>query len=359
MLVPAALRSDAANLGQVSTTRWAILGPGTIGACFARSLAGSGRGSLHAVGSRDPARAATFAAAYGAEVSGRYADVLGRDDIDAVYVATVHTTHADLAIAALDAGLAVLCEKPVTPDPDRTQAVLAAARRAGRPFLEAYKYRFGPLAQTLRQLVTDGTIGTPLHVDAAYGGVADRGTVRLFDPALAGGAILDVGGYPVSLAVGVAAWAGLLTPDVRGRLVSATGAVGETGVDEWASATFDLGGLVATTHTSIVANQHRGVVVHGSAGTLELTNPWGSRTASGQQLILHGHGDPRTITVDAVDPMAAEADAISEALARGRSEVPEMTWLETSVVADHLATWRAAIDPAQTDGEPGRPGHPD
>ena len=328
----------------IGRTRWAVLGPGVISGYFAHALRRSTSGVLHAVGSRDRDRARLFADEHGAAVSGTYTEILQRDDVDAVYVGTVHTTHAELAIAALEAGKAVLCEKPVTPTPSDTQEVLAVAQRVGLPFLEAYKYRFGPLAARVRQLISTGAIGRPLHVDASYGGAATARTGRLFEPALAGGAILDVGGYPVSLAVGVATWAGLVTTGTRPSLRSVTGLIGDTGVDEWTTAAIDLGGLLATVHTSLVADQLSRVVIRGSAGSLELPSIWGSRTASGVEAVVHTTGAPRRITVPVVDPMAAEADAVSLALAEGRTEVPEMTWAETTLVAETLHLWRAGLD---------------
>ncbi|HEY5980793.1 MAG TPA: Gfo/Idh/MocA family oxidoreductase [Microlunatus sp.] len=327
-----------------TTTRWAVLGPGVISDFFARALPRSTSGALHAVGSRDLSRARAFAEEHGAAVSGSYAEILRRDDVDAVYVGTVHTTHADLAITALEAGKAVLCEKPVTPTPADTQAVLVAAERAGLPFLEAYKYRFGPLTAVVRALIGEGAIGRPLHVDASYGGAAAARSGRLFAPELAGGAILDVGGYPVSLAVGIATWAGLASAGTRPSLRSVTGLVGGTGVDEWTSAAIDLGGLLATVHTSLVADQVPRVLVRGSAGSLDLPNIWGNRTESGTEAIVRTTGSPRRITVPVVDPMAAEADAVSLALAEGRSEVPEMTWAESTLVAETLHLWRAGLD---------------
>ena len=325
-------------------TRWAVLGPGVISGFFARALLRSEHGVLHAVGSREVARADPFAREHGAAVSGTYGEVLARDDIDAVYVGTVHTTHTELAKAALEAGKAVLCEKPVTPTATETRSVLATADRVGLPFLEAYKFRFGPLADELRRMIRGGVIGQPLHVDASYGGVSATRAGRLFDPALAGGAILDVGGYPVSLAVGLAAWAGMIGPDSVPTLLAANGDLGDTGVDEWASAVVDLGGLTASVHTSIRHDQVPRVIIHGSAGAIDLPSIWGSRTDSGTELELRTVGEPRTVRLPSIDPMAAEADAISTALADGRREVPAMTWTETLLVADVLDAWRAALD---------------
>lgn len=325
-------------------TRWAVLGSGVISGFFARALPRSQHGVLHAVGSRDAARAAEFAREYDAPVSGTYADVLARDDIDAVYLGTVHTTHAELAIAALAAGKAVLCEKPVTPTAAETARVLEAASGSGRPFLEAFKYRFGPLADELRRVIESEAIGRPVHLEAAFGGASATRVGRLFDPALAGGAILDVGAYPASLAVGVASWAGWVDSDTSPRVLSSAGRVGTTGVDEWASATVALGGLTAAVHTSIVHHQIPRVIIRGSAGTLELSNVWGSRTDSGPQIIVRTTGDPQVLDLPAVDPMAAEADAVSLALAEGRGEVPQMTWAETSLTAELLDLWRAGLD---------------
>ena len=328
---------------RVPRTRWAVLGPGVISGFFARALARSEFGVLRAVGSREPVRAVAFVREHDATVSGTYAEVLARDDIDAVYVGTVHTTHAELAIAALEAGKAVLCEKPVTPTPADTRSVLATADRVGLPFLEAYKYRFGPLADALRRMIGDGVIGRPVHVDASYGGVAAARVGRLFDPALAGGAILDVGGYPVSLAVGLASWAGMIEPDTVPTLLSANGEIGDTGVDEWASAVVDVGGLTASVHTSLSHNQVPRVIIHGTAGAIDLPSIWGSRTDSGPELEVRTTGEPHTLRLPTIDPMAAEADAISAALADGRREVPEMTWTETLLVADVLEAWRSAL----------------
>ena len=324
------------------TTRWAILGPGAISRDFAQGLVASEHGVLHAVGSSDPERAAEFARNFNAEASGSYAEIVARPDVDAVYIGTVHTAHADLAIAALDAGKAVLCEKPLTHTPEDTARVLDAAARSGRPFLEAYKYRFGPLAEELRSIIRSGEIGTPRHIDAAFGFEAAERSGRLFDPAVAGGAILDVGGYPVSFAVAVAAWAGL---ELTASLLESDGKVGDTGVDEWATAQIDLGGLIASVSTSIVEELSWTVTLRGDLGVIEIPEVWGGRDAGATSLVVTRTGESaRTVEVAGVNPFGAEADAVSLAIAEGRTEIPEMTWAESTLVARILADWRASLD---------------
>lgn len=328
----------------MSKTRWAVLGPGDISGYFARALPRSQYGVLHAVGSASsPERAAAFAHRYGASISGTPDEILARDDIDAVYIGTVHTLHAELAIAALTAGKAVLCEKPVTPTPEATALVLAAAARSGKPFLEAFKYRFGPWAQHLQSLVQSGAIGRVQRLEAWFGFANTERIGRLFDPALAGGAILDVGGYPVSLAVAVAAWIGA---DIGAPTVSAVeGIIGETGVDEYAVADVGFGDFTARVGTAITRELSSTATLRGTEGTISLPNVWATREESGPLIVVQRDGEPeRRVDLTKIDPFAAEADAVSIALAEGRQQVPEMPWAQSTSVARVLEDWRRALD---------------
>jgi predicted dehydrogenase len=326
----------------MTTTRWAILGPGDIGGWFARALPGSAHGTLHAVGSSSPDRAAAFAAEYGAPVTGSYEELLARDDIDAVYISTVNTTHADLAVAALTAGKAVLCEKPVAPTAAEVDRVLGQAAAAGLPFVEAYKHRFGPFARALDAAVADRMIDGPLHLTASFGFANAHRTGRLFDPNLAGGAILDVGGYPVALAVGLAAAAGIDPAELR--ITAVTGRIGDTGVDEHARATITAADFSADVECSIIAELPRSATLRGGTGTIELTDAFGSRDASSASFVLRGDGPERVVAVPTVDPFAAEADAVSLALRDGRTEAPEVPWAHSRSVARLLDQWRAGLD---------------
>ena len=299
-------------------------------------------GLLQAVGSSDPDRAAAFAATYGAPVSGTYEEILRRDDVDAVYIGTVHTTHARLAIAALEAGKAVLCEKPATPDVAETERVLAVAAASGRPFVEAFKTSFGPFADLLRTLVADGAIGEITRLESARGSIARTRTGRLFDPELAGGAVLDIGCYPVSLAVEIAGAARL--PIESATVVRAKGTTGDTGVDEHGSAVVDVGGFEAHLRTSLIADLPDSARLTGTAGSIEIPDAWADRLASPRTLVVHTDGaPPRAIEVPAVDPLATEADAVSVALAEGRVQVPEFPWSHTLATSRILSQWLAAL----------------
>lgn len=322
-------------------TRWAVLGPGAISQDFVRGLRESQHGVLHAVGSSDPARAARFAAEHDAPVSGTYDAVLARDDVDAVYIGTVHVTHVETAVRALRAGKAVLCEKPMSLTLPGAQEVLAAARAADRPFVEAYKFRFTPHFAALRGLVADGAVGPVGSLEASFGFAAAVRTGRLFDAALGGGAVLDVGCYPVSFAVGVAAAAGVevgaptAVEQVRARLTR--------GVDARSDARLVLGHVAADVRTSIVAPRTRRVRIRGAEGTIVLPDGWGGRARSADTIVVRRRGErARTVTVPVVNPMGAEADGVSRALADGALEAPEATWAETLAGVSLVERWHAA-----------------
>lgn len=321
------------------TARWAVFGAGAISTDFVRALPSASHGVLHAVAARDAERARAFAAEHGAPVSGTYAEILARDDVDAVYIGTVHTTHAELAHAALDGGKAVLCEKPLGVSVAETEALIAHAEAAGLPLVEAFKYRFGPFPDRLRRIIETGVLGELTDIEASIGFAVDSRDGRLFDPDTAGGAILDAGCYPVSLAVGIAAWAGLVD---QPRIVDADGIVGA--VDEQAAATIAFGEVVARVATAITAQLPRRAVIRGTLGELEIANVWGSRVESTDAATLTlADGTVEQVRTDTISPMAAEADATILALRERRTQVPEMPWSETLTTARLLAEWRAAL----------------
>jgi predicted dehydrogenase len=332
----------------VSTTtttgpfRWAVLGPGVIARKFLAQLPASRHGVLVAVGSSDPARAAAFAVEHGLPASAGtgYAEVLADPDVDGVYVATVHTTHARLTLDALAAGKHVLCEKPLAPDLASVQAMVDAARATGRSLVEAYKFRFHPQTTALLQLVGEGLIGELTHVDAEYAFRAGAPTGRLFDPATAGGGILDVGGYPVAFAravAGAAAGQRFAEPEQ----LRATGLLGPTGVDEWSVAQLTFpGGVTASVRTGIRLAGRNAVTVYGSRGSLHLEHPWTHGPDSALLVSVAG-AEPERLDFVGVSPFALEADAL--AASAGVGEAPQMSLDDALGNAAVLDRWRAAI----------------
>ena len=336
--------TTAGVLGQAGEkARWAVLGPGTISADFAVGLAQSDLGVLHAVGSSSPERAEAFAATHGASVTGNYEEILARSDVDAVYIGTVHPAHLAQATAALDAGKAVLCEKPLTTSYQDTSALIAHAQERGVTLVEAFKYRFSPLYHELIRLLRDGAIGQIHHIDSAcsFSMPPHVNEGRLFDPALAGGGILDVGCYPVSFAVGLAGALGQGVGEGAAQVRSAVGTIGQTGVDEWASGIFELGAITATLRTGIRMDSPDLLTIHGSAGRIDVPGVWGTRRATGSSAVLHRLGrESVEIETASVDPFAAEADGLVRALRAAQLQAPEMPWADSALTARLLQEWR-------------------
>jgi predicted dehydrogenase len=185
--------------------RWGILGCGNIACQFAADLARVPGNRLHAVASATAGKAAAFAAANGGEAPPSthddYLALLDRDDVDAVYIATTHERHHGLALAALARNKATLCEKPLCLNAHQARelAVLSSTRQVF--CMEALWTRFIPAVEALLAELSDGVIGEPLLLQADFG--IDRPwdpAGRMLNPALAGGALLDLGIYPLAFA---------------------------------------------------------------------------------------------------------------------------------------------------------------
>lgn len=194
--------------------RWGIVGAGRIAHRFARSLALEPRSELVAISCRSSARAAAFAAQHGVPEEGTLSDealggvagsahaaLLARPDVDAVYLALPHSMHLEWAVAALRAGKAVLCEKPLCADAAQARSLVDAARGGTTLLMEAMKTRFTPLYRRVRELVAEGAIGELLRVEALLendmGDRIARGGDYLSDPD-GGGILLDSGIYCAS-----------------------------------------------------------------------------------------------------------------------------------------------------------------
>ena len=185
---------------------WGVLGPGRIARSFVTDLALVPDGHLVATGSRVEERAARFAAEFGGRAHGSYEALVADPEVDVVYVATPHALHDAHVRLALEAGKAVLCEKPMTLDAESTAALFDEAERRGLFLMEAMWTACHPMIRTLLRLLASGEHGTPRQVHASIGfvvpGATDGGeqTGRLLDPALGGGALLDMGIYPLTFA---------------------------------------------------------------------------------------------------------------------------------------------------------------
>lgn len=296
------------------TVRWGIAATGRMAAAFAEDLALVPDAEIAFVGSRDADRAAEFASRVGAAGSGTYRDLLDAD-LDVLYVATPHPQHHAIALAAIERGTPLLVEKAFTATLAGAREVVAAARDAGVFCMEAMWTRFQPAVVAARELVAAGEIGDPVLVQADFG--AHRAydpSSRLFDLALGGGSVLDLGVYPISLAQHV-----LGRPD---RVV-ATGTRFPNGAD--ATAAIHLAhddGRAAALSCSLASATPGSAVVVGTEGSIELCPPFHHPE---RLVVRRGDDEPRTLEHPATGRgYTHQADEVHRCLAAGLTESPVM-----------------------------------
>ena len=326
---------------------WGFLGTGKIARILAGALSDSAHGELVAVGSRDRARAGTFAAEFGAPRVHDYQGVVDDSGVEMVYVAMQHPLHREWAIRALEAGKGVLCEKPIGMTAAEAVEITETARRREAFLMEAFAYRCHPQTTRLAQLVTSGRIGDVRMIDAVFG--YDAGPAPgnyLLDRELGGGAILDVGCYPTSMAHLIAA-AARGVQVVSALDVAAAGTIGPTGVDLASAATLTFGdGLLARVACSIQANLQNSVRIVGSEGSIEVGAPWlpGWYGPEPSIRLERWGAAPELIDIaNDKDVYQLEVDHVSQMFRTGERSPAVMRWADSVANMATLDRWRSAI----------------
>ncbi|MEM9160086.1 MAG: aldo/keto reductase [Verrucomicrobiota bacterium] len=334
----------------MKTLNWGILAPGTIANHFAAGVNTSHAGKLVAAASRNSESAQQFAKKHRMpKAYGSYDELLSDPEIDAVYIANPHVFHAEWAVKSAEAGKHVLCEKPVGINFAEAMAIVEAAEANAVAFMEAYMYRCHPQTAKVCELVRSGVIGDIRVIQATFsfgGGSSFDPERRVFDNALAGGGILDVGGYPLSFArliAGVAngqAYANPISFSSQGVLVK------ETGVDGYAVADLKFEGeILAQISTGVRVSQQNYARVYGSKGWIEIQVPWIiSREGGDWAFDLHIGSDTERITGN--DPRGLygmEADHFASLVFETDSPVPGITPQETLDGMQQMDLWRSQI----------------
>ena len=289
--------------------RIGILGAARIARKFVDGVAGSAKVAAVAVAARERSRADAFANATGVPlVFDSYDALLQSDLIDAVYNPLPNSLHAEWSIRAMDAGKHVLCEKPLAASRAEAELMFAAARRNGVRLVEAFPYRSQPQTLRMQELINEGAIGRVRMIWATFAfTLSNRQDIRL-DPLLAGGALMDLGSYPLSLIRMIAGEAP--------RSLYAMGEWDPLGVDSAAMVTLRFGDdLLAHASCSFSAAVHRQALIAGEDGVLETS--YANHTTDSPPLLLLRRGrdrrdDVTTIHVEATNGFLAEADAFAD-----------------------------------------------
>ncbi len=254
--------------------KWGILGPGNIAADFVSDFQFVSNGQVHAVASRSSAKAQAFAERFQIpHVCDSYEALVSHPEIDAIYVATPHNFHFEQSSLAMNQGKAVLCEKPVTTQLADFLALQQLAREKNVLLMEGMWTYFLPAIQKAKQWVNEGRIGEIKHVKSDFGFYAPFDPKsRLFDPNLAGGALLDIGIYPIALAD---YFLENLPNDIKVRVRKA-----QSGVDSDLMMSFEYSGVLATLHASLECRLPNLTYIIGDKGYIEIPNGWQARACS-------------------------------------------------------------------------------
>ena len=311
-----------------SPVRWGILGTGGIASTFVTDLRLADSGVAVAVGSRSQGSADRFADKFAiANRHASYESLVADPDVDVIYVATPHPMHHDNAILALQAGKHVLVEKPFTMNAAEAREIVRVARERGLFAMEAMWTRFLPHVAIIRDWLARGVLGDVVTVTADHGQwFAEDAGFRLFAPELGGGALLDLGVYPVSFASMV-----LGTPS---RIVSMSDPA-FTGVDAQTSMLFgyDSGAQAVLTCTLRAKSPTRAAIV-GSDARIEVE---GDFYAPAAVTLVPRSGDPtRVASVHGGRGLRYEADEVARRLAAGDVESPLMPLDETISIMETM-----------------------
>ena len=318
----------------MSDFKWGILGPGGIAKAFAEDLKLLQGHSIEAVGSRSLSNAKSFSDTYGGTAYGSYKDLVADSQVDAIYVATPHPAHKDNVILALNAGKPVLCEKPFSVNAIDAQHMVDAATKNNVALMEAMWARFLPHYAKVREIVASGVLGKILTVHADHGQrLADRNIPRLVEPELAGGALLDLGIYPVSFAHMI-----LGNP----TSVTSSAVLTEKGVDAQTSMIFDYAnGAQAVLNTTMIEQTPCRAVVAGLNGWIEIDrtfyNPASMRVVMNDGTVTEypnsyqGHG------------LREQAEIFKQLVQSGKKQSEILTWKDTVDIMKTLDTVRAQI----------------
>lgn len=263
----------------VKKIRWGILGLGNIANQFAFDLFLVDDAELYAVASRSIDNATVFAEKHKATVVYDDYDALINDpNVDIIYIATPHDSHALLAIQALNGKKHVLCEKPVALNYEQASIMVAAAKANNRFFMEAFWTRFNPSFQQALLKIKQGELGEIRYINADFSYLIDQPGGRMTDIELGGGSLLDMGVYPLMLAYVVLG---------KPEKVLASGLFFESGADQQTAMILQYKKAQAVLQSSFMSHSNMVATISGTAGRINLNGFW--HEAQGFNFVKNDH----------------------------------------------------------------------
>ena len=331
--------------------RAAVVGTGFMARTHLEAVRRVGSVDVAAIAGRRVDRARALAEEFGVErAETDYAALVNAPDIQAIHICTPNAQHFPMASAALNAGKHVLCEKPLATSPAQAREMFQAAKQRGVYLVEAYPYLAQPQTRKLRELLRERTIGDLKLIQAHFGfTVGSLSAIRL-DAALGGGALMDAGCYPVSLARIVAG--------ERPTRVHAVARWGDTNVDRSLVATLEFSsGLLAQISCSFDTAMHRHAFIAGTDGILETTY-WNNTSTERAPTVLLKRGTTwtagfETITAETANGLCAEAEDFARLVSHGWPSWPgasESESIDISLMLEAITRSARSNTPAELTG---------
>ena len=302
--------------------KWGIIGLGNIANKFAQAVTKMQNTELIAVASRTKEKSEHFGNNYGVvkeKCYGTYEEIVRDNDVDVIYIAVPHSMHKEISILCLENKKAVLCEKPVTLNEEEVVEVINCAKENKTFFMEAMKTRFLPVHKEVRRIIKNGEIGEIKLIQADFGFFTEFNEEnRLFNPKLGGGALLDVGVYPISYG----AWLMEEEPSsIKSNIF-----VGKTGVDENVSTIISYkNGREVHVYAAINLNTVREANIIGTKGILRIP-----RFSSGEKLIINidGREEIKEFPFD-INGFEYQIEEVNELIRKGKLESLTMSWSDS------------------------------
>jgi predicted dehydrogenase len=315
---------------------WGILGAGKIANKFASDLKLVEDATLVAVGSRDAVKGEEFAARYQIpHAFTTYEGLVNCPLVDVIYVATPHSFHHEHTLLCLNHGKAVLCEKAFALNLRQAKEMIDTARKQKLFLMEAFWTKFLPQFDKVKQIIADGTIGNIRWVQADFGFISDPPAARLFDPALGGGALLDIGIYPVFLAQCLLG---------KPRTIDASMVPFTSGVDQQCSVTLSYdNGAMASLFSTLAADTPVEAVIAGTKGRIEMRNRF--HNAVGKVFLITDKDEAKEIEVHREGGYGYQFEArhVNACLREGLTESPIMRHQDSLQLMETLDEIRRVI----------------
>lgn len=300
--------------------KWGIIGLGNISNRFADALKVIEDAEIHAVASRNQAKADDFAERHqAAKAYDSYEKLFQDEEVEVVYIGTPHVLHAENAIAAMEQGKAVLCEKPIAMNRKQAQAMFDCAKANNVFLMEALWTRFIPSFLKAKALIESGTIGEVKNIVADFGFRSSRSLEsRVFNRKLGGGSILDVGIYPIFLAVSILG---------KPKGIRAFAKLNAEQTDDACNMIFEYEHALASLTSSLVANQQVEATIFGTEGAVRINNRFHEPTSVS---ILREFEEVERFTFEeAGNGMQYQAIEVQKCIQQGQTQSELMSWQDS------------------------------